>query len=406
MSADPTTLLRPVAPAPNSVERSSPERSFVTPGPVPGAAAPARAGAREGLVRVLQLGPDLAVRGGVSSVEQLICDFLTPYANLRHVPTMNEGNWLQRSVTFARACAALWRELDTVEPTVVHIHFSSRGSTLRKMLLAQMVIRARRPLILHAHGGSFDRFHRGLPAPLRTLVSRTLQQANMLIALSSQWRDFYIRECELAPSQVAVLPNPVRVPARVPDRAGRSVVQFVHLGKLGRTKGSFDLVHAFLGLPPALRARARLVLAGNGDVEAVRALAAAEPRVSVLPWIDAAERDRLLAESDVFVLPSYIEGVPMSLLEAMAAGLPSITTPVGGIPDVFSHGLEGSLVRPGDCTQLTAALAQYIQDEPLRLSAGTRAYERARTFDVHAYARRLAEIYQRIAPVADIKESP
>ena len=61
-----------------------------------------------------------------------------------------------------------------------------------------------------------------------------------------------------------------------------------------------------------------------------------------------AERDRLLAQSDVFVLPSYDEGVPMSLLEAMAAGLPAIVTPVGGIPDVLRHGVEGLMVEPGD----------------------------------------------------------
>ncbi len=84
-------------------------------------------------------------------------------------------------------------------------------------------------------------------------------------------------------------------------------------------------------------------------------------RVRVLSWIDAHERDRLLAESDVFVLPSYAEGVPMSLLEAMAAGLPSITTPVGGIPDVFTHGVEGMMVAPGDAGQLRAAMSQLHQ---------------------------------------------
>ena len=109
-------------------------------------------------------------------------------------------------------------------------------------------------------------------------------------------------------------------------------------------------MNAFAALPESMRARARLVLAGDGDVEGMKKLAAPlGDRVRVLSWIDAHERDRLLAESDVFVLPSYAEGVPMSLLEAMAAGLPCITTPVGGIPDVFTHGAEGMLVAPGRC---------------------------------------------------------
>jgi glycosyltransferase involved in cell wall biosynthesis len=392
MSADPTTLLRPVAAA----------QPAAPPSP-----APARAGTREGRVRVLQLGPDLDVRGGISTVEQLICDHLPTYANIRHVATMNERGWFARLFAFTRSVGALWRTLDTPEPTVVHIHFASRGSTLRKMLLAQMVIRARRPFILHAHGAGFDKFHRGLPAPVRHLVNRTLQQANLVIALSSQWRDFFIRECELAPSQVTVLANPVRVPARCMERPGRKTVQFLHLGRLGKRKGAYDLVNAFAALPEGPGSRARLVLAGDGDVDGVRKQAAAlglGERVRVLPWIDASQRDRLLAESDVFVLPSFAEGVPMSLLEAMAAGLPSITTAVGGIPDVFTHGAEGLLVTPGDTTQLRDALTQYIVDEPARLAAGRRAYERARSFDVHAYARSLAELYQRIAPVSEVRE--
>lgn len=354
------------------------------------------------------MGPALEMRGGISAVEQLVCDYLPPYAAIRHVATTNEGSWLSRLSVFARAVVTLWQNLGSLEPTVVHIHFASRGSTLRKLLLARLVIHARQPLILHAHGGGFDQFHRGLPTLLRRMVNRTLQQAHVLIVLSTQWRDFYIRECELAPSQVVVLPNPVRLPARVPERAGRTQVQFVHLAKLGRSKGSYDLVNAFGDLPPELRARARLVLAGNGDLDGIRRLAAPlnadGERVRVLSWIDTQERDRLLAESDVFVLPSYAEGLPMSLLEAMAAGLPAITTGVGGIPDVCTHGVEGLLINPGDRAQLTAAMAQYISDESARLTAGRRARERARAFDVLAYARRLSDTYQRIAPVGEIKE--
>jgi glycosyltransferase involved in cell wall biosynthesis len=370
---------------------------------VPVAASMPRATARDARVQVLQLGPSLDVRGGVTAVAQLICDYLPPYAAIRHVPTMHEGSQFSRALMFARAAHTLSRVLESNQATVVHIHFSSRGSTIRKMLLAQQVIHARQPLIMHAHGGSFDSFHRSLPPFLRRLVNRTMQQANLVIVLSSQWRDFYIRECELAPSQVVVLPNPVRVPSRIPERPRRAEVQFVHLAKLAKLKGSYDLIEAFRALPDEMRARARLVLAGNGDTAQLREMAAGDPGIKVLSWIDTADRDRLLAESDVFALPSYVEGLPMALLEAMAAGLPSITSPVGGIPDCFTDGLEGLMVTPGDIGQLSGCMAKLIADADFRVAAGQRAHVRARNYDVHSYARRLSDYYQRIAPVADLQ---
>lgn len=359
----------------------------------------------DGRVRVLQFGPSLSVRGGISSVEQLICDYLPPYVSMRHIPTMEEGSAITKASVFARAVQVLRRSLESLDPTIVHIHVASRGSTLRKVILAEMVARAGRPLVMHAHGSEFDLFHRKLPAAVRRNVNRTLQRANVFITLSTQWRDFYVEECEISPSQIVVLPNPVRVPAEIPDRSGRETVQFLHLGRLGERKGAYDLVNAFAGLPEGLRNRARLVMAGDGDVDGVRKMA--EPfgnQVEVLSWINSHERDLLLERSDVFALPSRAEGVPMALLEAMAHGLPAITSPVGGIPDVFRNGVDGALVTPGDVEQIRAAMVNYITDDAARLAAGRAARDRARAFDVHVYARRLADIYQRIAPVAEIRE--
>ena len=359
----------------------------------------------DGRVRVMQFGPSLAVRGGISSVEQLICDYLPPYVSMRHIPTMEEGSAITKASVFARAVQVMRRVLESLDPTIIHIHIASRGSTLRKVILAEMVARAGRPLVLHAHGSEFDLFYRKLPAAVRRNVNRTLQRANVFITLSTQWRDFYVEECEISPSQIVVLPNPVRVPAEVPDRSARDTVQFLHLGRLGERKGAYDLVNAFAGLPEGLRNRARLVMAGDGDVEGVRKMA--EPlgsQVEVHSWINSHERDLLLERSDVFALPSRAEGVPMALLEAMAHGLPGITSPVGGIPDVFRHNVDGMLVTPGDVPQIRAAMARYISEDAVRLAAGRAARERARAFDVHVYARRLADIYQRIAPVAEIRE--
>jgi len=357
----------------------------------------------DGRIRVLQFGPSLSVRGGITSVTQLILDYLAPYVSVRHVPTMEEGSTFAKASMFAKAVQELRRSLESPQPTVVHIHFASRGSTLRKMILAEMVARAGRPLVLHAHGSEFDYFHRKLPAAVRRNVNRTLQRATVFLTLSSHWRNFYVDECELSPSQVVILPNPVCVPTEVPDRSNNGEVQIVHLGRLG--KGAYDLLNAFLGLPEGLRQRARLVLAGDGDVEGVRKMA--QPggdRVIVPGWLDTPDRNRLLGKSDVFALVSRAEGVPMALLEAMANGIPSITTPVGGIPDVFVDGVHGVLVKPGDVDAIRAGLARLITDDAFRQAAGHAARESVRQFDVHTYARKLADIYQRIAPVAEVRE--
>jgi glycosyltransferase involved in cell wall biosynthesis len=359
----------------------------------------------DGRVRVLQFGPSLSVRGGITSVTQLILDYLAPYVSVRHVPTMEEGSTIAKASMFARAVSELRRVLEQPEPTIVHIHFASRGSTLRKMILAEMVARAGRPLVLHAHGSEFDYFHRRLPAAVRRNVNRTLQRATVFLTLSNHWRDFYVDECELSPSQVVVLPNPVCVPADVPDRSHHGEVQIVHLGRLGNRKGAYDLLNAFLTLPEAVRQRARLVLAGDGDVEGMRRQAqAGGDRVIVPGWLETSERNRLLEQSDVFALVSRAEGVPMALLEAMANGIPSITTPVGGIPDVFHHDVHGVLVKPGDVDEIRAGLVRLITDDAFRQSAGRAARESVRQYDVHTYARRLADIYQRIAPVAEVRE--
>ena len=400
MTPDPVSLARDSAPP--LVPTVQPPAA-----PTPAAQAPVRVVAPTRRIKVVQFGPSLDVRGGITTVEQHICDYLAPYVSIRHVATMDQGSKFGRAIVYARAVRELSRILASIDPCIVHIHFASRGSTLRKMILADMVTRAGRPLVLHAHGGYFEQFHRRLPGVLRRTVDGILQRANLVIALSSRWRDFYVNECEVSPSHVTVLPNPVRWTPDLPNRAGRTTVQFLFLGRMCQKKGAYDLVNAFAALPDAVRARARLTLAGDGDLEAIRKLA--EPfgeQVRVLSWVDSSERERLLAQSDVFVLPSYHEGVPMALLEAMASGLPAIVTPVGGIPDVLRHGVEGLMVEPAHVTELSAAMTRMVNHDGERIASGRRAHERARSFDVHAYARSLAEIYQRIAPVSDYRELP
>jgi len=346
---------------------------------------------------IIQVGPGLSVRGGVSTVERLIYDYVGAKLTVRHVTTMEDGPLPMKLWVFFKAVRELRVALADPQPFVVHIHLASRGSTLRKTILAWMTLRAHRPLVVHAHGSTFDEFFDTLPKFVQRTFSRTFSRADRFVVLSSQWRDFYVNRCGLPRERVAVLINPTPLPPVLPDRSARECVQFVFLGRIGARKGPFDLLRAFRALPPAVRERARLVFAGDGEVEALRRAARdLGSAVTVHSWLDRAQLAALLAASDAFVLPSYHEGVPMALLEAMAHGLPVIATPVGGIPDAMTANVEGILVVPGDESALTGALRRLIEDESLRLEMGRAARLRAEGFDVTGYTQRLLHIYRQL----------
>jgi glycosyltransferase involved in cell wall biosynthesis len=217
------------------------------------------------------------------------------------------------------------------------------------------------------------------------------------VVLSNQWRDFYARTCNVPTARIVVLGNPVVMPAATIDRRSREVVQFLFLGRIGARKGAFDALRAFAALPDESRKRARLVVAGDGDVAALRE--ESKPladRVEVHDWLDRAQRDALLEASDVFVLPSYAEGVPMAMLEAMAYGLPVVTTAVGGIPDIVTNDCEGLVVSPGEIDQLRHALQTLIENESLRLDLGRSSRSRASQSDIGRYTDELTRIYRRL----------
>jgi glycosyltransferase involved in cell wall biosynthesis len=346
---------------------------------------------------VLQVGPALSVRGGIAAVERLVIDHASDGIAMRQIATVEEGtNWVKLHV-FVRALITLRRELRRETPLVVHVHFASRGSTVRKCIASWLTLRARRPLILHAHGAEFDRFFLSLPRVFQRAVRTVFARADCFVVVSTQWREFYTRHCGVSPSRVVVLGNPVVVPARTTERKGRRVVQFLFLGRTGTRKGAFDLLHAFGALPDELRARARLVFAGDGAVDTLREQSKIfADRIDVHDWLDSAQRDALLEASDVFVLPSHAEGVPMAMLEAMAHGLPVVTTAVGGIPDIVTNGCEGLVVKPGDPVALCDALQTLIESEPLRLKMGQCARLRAQKNDITAYSAHLTQIYRRL----------
>lgn len=350
-------------------------------------------------VKIIMLGESLARQGGIVSVEKLILQQAPPDIEIKHIATLVNGSVIDKVLGFARAILEfLWTLLRT-ESDLIHIHVSQGGSVFRKTILTVIALMFRKPIILHAHGPEFHLFYSKLPQLLKLGFNWVFCRCDRFIVLSESWKNFYIQNVGLKAEQIVVLPNPVKLPAQVPHRANSPQVSFVFLGRIGQRKGTFDLVKAFATLPIEYKSRSRLILAGDGDVSQAQSAIASlnlSNYITIFDWLDSEQRDTLLASSDVFVLPSYNEGLPMSLLEAMSWGLPSITTPVGGIPELITHNKNGLLVNPGDIQQLSAAMQSLIDSENLRHCLGSNARKSVMHLDVKYYFHQLIGIYRTV----------
>ena len=344
------------------------------------------------------LGESLDRSGGIVSVEKLILKHAPPDLDIDLLVTLPNGSTTRKILVFMRALGSLGWRLLTQKTDIVYIHVAERGSAFRQAVTTAMAVLLGKPVILHSHSADFHTFYANLPQPLRVSLSWIFGKSTRFIVLSHSWKNFYVEHLGLAAAQIIVLPNPVKFPAPgvVPDRSGK--ISFLFLGKIGERKGAFDLISAFAAIPLPQRDNAQLVIAGDGEGARARQMIEQlnlTQSVKILDWVDEQQRDELLARASVFVLPSYNEGLPMAMLEAMGWGLPVITTPVGGIPELISTGENGLLVTPGKIEQLSAAMQSLIDSESLRISLGNAGRASVRPFEVNQYCTHLADIFKK-----------
>ncbi|MFW6295654.1 MAG: glycosyltransferase family 4 protein [Halothece sp.] len=347
-------------------------------------------------LNVVMIGPSLEEKGGMGSVETLILETTPPDVNIEHLSTWDgEHSTLK---LFLQASTIFLGKLLTQKVDLVHLHVAERGSVLRKCALAIIAFAFNKPVIMHTHGCEFPQFYTPLPSGIKQLINWVFQHCNYVVVLSKSWQEFYITHCQLQREKVIVLPNPVDIPDEIPQRQHSQPVNFLFLGKINKRKGIYDLLEAFGKLTKEQREQAQIILAGSGEIDQARQVATTlgiENQVQFPGWITPAQRNELLPKADVFLLPSYNEGLPMALLEAMSWGLPVITTPVGGIPEVITDQETGLLVNPGDIEQLRIAMQSLMEDDSLRLSLGCAARKRVEPHDVSHYSEHLFRLYDK-----------
>ncbi|MFN6572452.1 MAG: glycosyltransferase family 4 protein [Dendronalium sp. ChiSLP03b] len=348
------------------------------------------------ILKILMIGSSLEQNGGIATFEKLIIKHAPTNIEIQHITSHDEGSIAHRLIIFCQALGKFLWKLIFEQTDIIYLQISERANILRKSILALIAFLFRKPVLLHAHGAEFHLTYSRLPEWAKQLLSSIFRRCNGLIVLSKTWKEYYVLNLGLNPQQVFVLPNPAELPVEIPQRMNADRVTLLFCGRVGQRKGTFDLIEAFANLPAEQKNRAKLIIAGDGDIEQGRKLVEnlnLTEHITFAGWVNSEERDKLLAKADVFLLPSYNEGLPMAILEAMSWGLPVISTPVGGIPELIVSNENGLLVKPGDIQQLSAAILSLITNDELRLIMGKTARERVMPYDIKNYLNSLIDVY-------------
>ena len=333
--------------------------------------------------RVVVFGPALDALSGVSThVRVLLASDLPRDYELLHFQVGSEGrreNAAQKLLRFIVSPFHLAFFLLRTRAGVVHLNASLNPKGYWRDVTYWLVIRALgRRVVNQIHSGPMPQdFFRG-NAPLTWLLRRFLVGSDVVTVLSSaELRAYHAFNSRI---NVHLVPNAID-PKGLTDRKRRDnprgPLRLAYVGRLARTKGVFEIVEALGELKRAGR-EFTLAIGGNGpDGSALKAAvenAGIADRVSFRGFVTGEDKDRLWLESDVFVFPSYAEGLPYSLLEAMAAGCVPITTPVAAIPDVMKHKRHGLFVPVRDARAVAAAIAALDDDRGAlaRMSAAAR----------------------------------
>lgn len=317
---------------------------------------------------VLLIGPSIdRTKGGMATViaEQIKFNSKNSGFVYKYIRSHVEGSLIEKIYVAIRSIIQV-SFLSSSD--LVHFHVASDASFYRKSLLMLIVKLKRKPTIMHIHGSDFDQFYFKSNIIAKIFVKYIFSTTDKVIVLSEYWNTFFKQSIPSA--SVQVIYNGVNVDTFLPnDTKIHHPNHFLFLGRLGKRKGIYDLIAALDIIVNTRKIKSiKIYIAGDGEIDEVSELInelGLQQHAILLGWLDDSKKLDHVKQVSTVVLPSYSEGLPMALIEAMAAGKVIISTRVGGIPELVEEGKNGFLVEPGDIEGLVEKIVYILQNKHL-----------------------------------------
>lgn len=310
--------------------------------------------------RIMMVGNAKCVKGGITTVISFLRrhDWKNDGILVKFIPTYISNNNLIEILFYAAAYIRILFTMIIWKPNLVHIHMSYRGSFKRAYYIYKLAKICRIRIIVHLHGSEFKKWYYECNLKTREKITRLITDSNYFVVLGEKWKSFIY---DIAPkANIIVARNTVEFPVeRAVYDSDKCIFTFT--GVLIKRKGVDILLDAISKCMLDKKCQHyKFYIAGVGEEELSLKTKTNDMQlggsVSFLGWVNDLERKELLCESRALILPSYNEGLPMSILEALSFGVPVIATSVGSIGEAIKNGHNGFMVDAGNSDMLAECI--------------------------------------------------
>ena len=346
-------------------------------------------------IKCLMVGPGPEEKGGISAVIATYLEVgFKDNIEVKYITTYKDGSKLYKIFIFLKSLCNILLCIRWAD--IVHIHMAAGASFIRKAIIAKIAYVFNKKIIIHQHGGAFDQFYENSSKNRRKIIRTVFSYADRVILLSKEWKDFFVKEiCD--EEKATVIFNGVIVPDfQRNDYLDKNIL---FIGRIDEKKGIYDLLDAF---SKALKINndIRLYVAGTGEeqklIECVKQLNI-EDKIELLGWIRGKEKDDIMKKCSLMILPSYTEGMPVSVLEAMSYSMCTIVSDVGGVPQIIDDEINGLLIKPGHPKMIEQKINFIISKPTEKMRIGQNARTKiCEVFDAKIGQKRIEQLYHEV----------
>lgn len=346
-------------------------------------------------ISVLMVGVDKERMGGMWSVAEsyITNEMYNSKVDLTYISTSTGGSKIRRTIKMFSGFASIIKCFYNKHIDIVHIHMAEKGSVYRKGIVIKIARFFKAKTVVQMHAGPIMDWYDILSNTRKKQVKKIFNSCDRMLVLGEYWKK-QLSEIVLK-EKIEVLYNGIVCPTENKYNSKGKYILF--LGMITRRKGAFDLINAIKMIESCLEDNIKVLLCGldaDGEAERYVKKLNLEHRILFPGWITQQKKLEYFKNTSLCVLPSYFEGLSMTVIEAIAYGIPVITTNISTMPEILGDRVH--MIEPGDIQDLACNIEMLINDEENRIKQSDYVYKRAtKIFSIENNINKILDIYKK-----------